>query len=95
MAVLDVHFMKYPGWSCAAPCLFVTFSRARNDQDSARAGGVASSLIRNTGVKEVEKRHNQPGGRQARSIYALFAFKGYKGYKGLAYSPKIWLIGCW
>eukprot|EP00983_Pelagomonas_calceolata_P100432 1158566-Pelagomonas_calceolata.AAC.7 len=24
MAVLDVQFMKLPGWSCAAPCLSVT-----------------------------------------------------------------------
>eukprot|EP00983_Pelagomonas_calceolata_P132448 1161867-Pelagomonas_calceolata.AAC.1 len=54
--------MKLPGWSCAAP-YFITSShtaeypmrggsRARSDQDSIRAAGVALSLIRNAGVKE-------------------------------------------
>eukprot|EP00983_Pelagomonas_calceolata_P042945 1138713-Pelagomonas_calceolata.AAC.5 len=58
MAFLDVQVMKLPGWSCAAPFLFVTsrtaeYLMAKSDQDSVRAAGGASSSIRNTGVKEV------------------------------------------
>eukprot|EP00983_Pelagomonas_calceolata_P135349 1162146-Pelagomonas_calceolata.AAC.6 len=56
MAILDVQFMKLPGWRCAAPYLFVTSHTAEYpmiDQDSIRATGVASSLIRNTVIKEV------------------------------------------
>eukprot|EP00983_Pelagomonas_calceolata_P050549 1142020-Pelagomonas_calceolata.AAC.2 len=57
MAVFYVQFMKLPGWSCAASYFFITshtaeFPMARSDQDSVRAAGVASSLIRNTGVKK-------------------------------------------
>eukprot|EP00983_Pelagomonas_calceolata_P077851 1154043-Pelagomonas_calceolata.AAC.6 len=56
---VDVEFIKLPGWRCAAPFLFVTshtveyLRLARSDQDSIRAAGVASILIRDTGVKEV------------------------------------------
>eukprot|EP00983_Pelagomonas_calceolata_P055842 1144323-Pelagomonas_calceolata.AAC.3 len=56
------YLHSLPGWNCAAPCLFLTSHTAgvpnvrgrartpRSDQDSIRAAGVASSLIRNTGV---------------------------------------------
>eukprot|EP00983_Pelagomonas_calceolata_P130283 1161671-Pelagomonas_calceolata.AAC.22 len=49
--------MKLPGWSCAASYFFITthtaeYLMARNYQGTVRAAGVASSLIRNTGVKE-------------------------------------------
>eukprot|EP00983_Pelagomonas_calceolata_P025264 793656-Pelagomonas_calceolata.AAC.1 len=58
MAVLDAQFMKLPSWSCAASNYFITphiaeYPMARIDQDSIRAAGGASSLIRNAGVKEV------------------------------------------
>eukprot|EP00983_Pelagomonas_calceolata_P055543 1144196-Pelagomonas_calceolata.AAC.8 len=56
MAVLDVQFMELPGWSCAAPYNFVfltTYLSFWSDQDCVRAAGVASCLIRNTGVKEI------------------------------------------
>eukprot|EP00983_Pelagomonas_calceolata_P080658 1155238-Pelagomonas_calceolata.AAC.1 len=58
MAVLDVQFMKLPGWSYAASYFFITshtaeYSMARSDQDSIRAARGASSLIRNIGNKEV------------------------------------------
>eukprot|EP00983_Pelagomonas_calceolata_P049198 1141396-Pelagomonas_calceolata.AAC.1 len=47
MAVLKVQFMKLPGWSCAASYL------ARNKQESIMAAGVAPSLIRSAGFKEL------------------------------------------
>eukprot|EP00983_Pelagomonas_calceolata_P069513 1150389-Pelagomonas_calceolata.AAC.2 len=43
--------MKLPGWSCAAPYLFITSCTA--EIPIVGAAGVASNLIRNTGVKEV------------------------------------------
>eukprot|EP00983_Pelagomonas_calceolata_P022258 700301-Pelagomonas_calceolata.AAC.1 len=57
MAASDVQSMKFLGWSCAAPNLFVTshaveYSLARGDQDSIGAAGVAPSLIRNAEFKE-------------------------------------------
>eukprot|EP00983_Pelagomonas_calceolata_P056242 1144500-Pelagomonas_calceolata.AAC.1 len=58
MAFLDVQFVELPGWVCAASYFFITshiaeYLMARSDQDSVRAAGVTSSLIRNTGIKEV------------------------------------------
>eukprot|EP00983_Pelagomonas_calceolata_P057767 1145210-Pelagomonas_calceolata.AAC.1 len=58
MAVLDVQFLKLPGWSCAASSYFITshtaeYPMARSDQDSIEVAGGVSSLIRNAGVKEV------------------------------------------
>eukprot|EP00983_Pelagomonas_calceolata_P066749 1149196-Pelagomonas_calceolata.AAC.4 len=58
MAVMDVQFTKLPGWSCVASYFFITshaaeYSMARSDQNSIRAAGGASSLVRNAGVKKV------------------------------------------
>eukprot|EP00983_Pelagomonas_calceolata_P114604 1160111-Pelagomonas_calceolata.AAC.16 len=50
--------MRLPGWSCAASNFIFTshiveYPMARSDQDSIRADGGASILIRNAKVKEV------------------------------------------
>eukprot|EP00983_Pelagomonas_calceolata_P076412 1153411-Pelagomonas_calceolata.AAC.3 len=45
-AVLDVQFMKLPGWSCAASYSFITSHTAEYP-----------ILIRNTGAKEVQMYH--------------------------------------
>eukprot|EP00983_Pelagomonas_calceolata_P059569 1145969-Pelagomonas_calceolata.AAC.2 len=72
MAVLDVQFLKLPGWSCAASYFFITSHTA--EYPIIRAAGVLSRLMRNTGVKEVWRYQGRrcssaqphPGGQRSR-----------------------------
>eukprot|EP00983_Pelagomonas_calceolata_P106547 1159242-Pelagomonas_calceolata.AAC.2 len=62
VTVLDVQFMKLPGWIIAASYFFtashtVEYPMARSDQNSIRVAGGVPSLIRNAVAKEVW-RHN-------------------------------------
>eukprot|EP00983_Pelagomonas_calceolata_P018192 570067-Pelagomonas_calceolata.AAC.1 len=58
MAVLDVQFMKLPGWSCAAPYLFITF-HTEEYRCEGRGGGLLG--LAGQGVTKIASPWEAPG----------------------------------
>eukprot|EP00983_Pelagomonas_calceolata_P021761 681885-Pelagomonas_calceolata.AAC.1 len=48
MAVLDVQFMKLPGWSCVAPYFFITSHTRVTREKRLQSRRLTASLLINT-----------------------------------------------